>query len=186
VDDRRTVRAAELTGIAAAAVERAGRPLAAANAALPTPVLPQLALWQNLTTLREHRGDGHVALLVAGGIDPVASHVLAAAAGRAPGSWLRLARRWDEAAWHAGEDRLRSRGWLAADATITAAGTAAREKLEADTDALAAGPYAALGDEGARELLDLLEPLARRVVDSGTVPVPNPVGVPGVGAAPLG
>jgi len=184
VDDRRMMRAAELSGIAAAAVDRAGRPLAAANSALPVPVLPRLALWQNLTTLREHRGDGHIALLVAGRIDPVASHVLAAAAGRAPGSWLRLARRWDDAAWHAGQDRLRERGWLDGEGTITTAGTAARDQLEADTDVLAAGPYDALGEDGTRELVDLLEPLARRVLDSGSVLVPNPVGVPGPDGAP--
>src|SRR5689334_25388037 len=49
--------AAELTRIAAEAVEPAGRPLAAANTAVPWPDEPHLVLWQALTTLREHRGD---------------------------------------------------------------------------------------------------------------------------------
>jgi hypothetical protein len=74
------VSAATVT--AAGAVDTAGRPLAAANAALPVPTAAHLALWQALTTLREHRGDGHVALLVARGITPVEAHVLAAASGR--------------------------------------------------------------------------------------------------------
>ena len=56
--------AADLAGRAAGAVAPAGRPLAAANAGLPVPDAPHLALWQAVTTLREHRGDGHnVALL---------------------------------------------------------------------------------------------------------------------------
>src|SRR6185312_12135998 len=55
--------AAKLTAVAAAAVDLPGRPLAAANSAVPLPEEPHLLLWQSLTTLREHRGDGHVIAL---------------------------------------------------------------------------------------------------------------------------
>ena len=43
----------------------------AANQALPRPAQPHLALWQAATTLREHRGDGHIAVLVARGVTPL-------------------------------------------------------------------------------------------------------------------
>ena len=65
-----TAEAAELAWQAAMAADCAGRVLAAANQALPRPDQPHLALWQAATTLREHRGDGHVAALVARGVTP--------------------------------------------------------------------------------------------------------------------
>src|SRR3954462_11764266 len=72
--------AAELAARAAAMVEPAGRPLAAANHAPPGPDGPPLPLWQSLTTLREHRGAGHNAALLTREIDGGSAHVLAAAA----------------------------------------------------------------------------------------------------------
>ncbi|HEY2193519.1 MAG TPA: hypothetical protein VGH76_14675 [Actinomycetospora sp.] len=77
--------AADLAWEAAAACEDAGRVLGAANRALPRPAAPHLALWQATTTLREHRGDGHLAALAVHGVGPVASHVLKVAAGESPG-----------------------------------------------------------------------------------------------------
>ncbi len=82
-------RAAELAAAAAGAVSTAGRPLAAANAALRPPTERHLALWQAVTVLREHRGDGHVTALVAAGVEPCQSQVMAAAAGRAPAEVIR-------------------------------------------------------------------------------------------------
>jgi glutathione S-transferase len=93
-------------------VDAPGRPLAAANAALPVPAETHLAAWQSLTTLREHRGDGHNAALLQRGISGVGAHVLAAAAGRTSREWLLRARGWDDAAWDAAAGELASRGWL--------------------------------------------------------------------------
>src|SRR3712207_3358535 len=73
---------AELLPAATAVVDVPGRPLAAANAGLPVPAEPHLGVWQALTTLREHRGDGHDAALLQRGISGPGAHVLAAAAGR--------------------------------------------------------------------------------------------------------
>ena len=59
-------------GLLAAAIEDidgAGRPIGRPNAALPVPADPLARLWQAATVLREHRGDGHVAALVAAGVD---------------------------------------------------------------------------------------------------------------------
>ncbi|EUA06898.1 putative salK [Mycobacterium xenopi 4042] len=66
-DDENVRTAAQL---AAKAVQHApvdGRPLFAANLALPWPAEPLAALWHATTLLREHRGDGHVAVLAAAG-----------------------------------------------------------------------------------------------------------------------
>jgi hypothetical protein len=54
---------------AATGLEQAGRPLAAGNIALPVPDEPLARLWHAATLLREHRGDGHVAALVAADLD---------------------------------------------------------------------------------------------------------------------
>jgi hypothetical protein len=170
-------RAAELA-VRAVPVESAGRPLAAANAALPVPALPHLALWQALTTLREHRGDGHVALLVARGIGPVEALVLAAASGRSTAAQLRENRGWGKEEWRDAGRSLAARGWLDDDGARTPAGATAREGLERATDELATAPYRALGEDGVTELAAELRPLADRIVASGSVPIPNPVGVP--------
>ncbi|TQS42349.1 hypothetical protein FL583_25540 [Cryptosporangium phraense] len=174
-------RAADLALEAASAVdgrEVSGRPLAAANAALPAPDLPHLALWHALTVLREHRGDGHVALLVAGEIGPVEAHILSIASGRSSAELLRSARKWSDDDWDAGVENLVAQGWLRDDWTLTPDGEVARETLEDDTDRLAAGPYRAIGTDKTVELTELLTPLARTIVAAGVLPFPNPVGVP--------
>ncbi|HET7278312.1 MAG TPA: hypothetical protein VFJ22_09560, partial [Dermatophilaceae bacterium] len=53
-----------------------GRPLYAAHAGLVWPDDDLLALWHAATLVREHRGDGHVAVLTATGIGPVEATVL--------------------------------------------------------------------------------------------------------------
>ena len=63
--------AAELAWQAASAADVSGRPLAAAHQAEPRSDNPRIALWQATAVLREHRGDGHVAVLVGRGIGPV-------------------------------------------------------------------------------------------------------------------
>jgi hypothetical protein len=175
--DARLRRAAELA-VRAAALEPAGRPLAAANAAIPVPATPHLALWQALTTLREHRGDGHVALLTTHGIGPVEALVLAAASGRSTAPQLRENRGWGDDEWRGAERSLAARGWLDDGGGITPAGATAREDLEQRTDELATAPYRALGADDVAELVSGLRPFADRVVASGAVPIPNPVGVP--------
>ncbi len=168
---------AELAGVAAAAVDVPGRPLAAANAGLPVPGEPHLALWQALTTLREHRGDGHNAALLQRGISGVRAHVLAAAAGRSEREWLMRARGWDDAAWDAAADELTGRGWLAGE-ELTVDGAAIVAAVEADTDRLALGPWRELGDVRCDRLAELLGPVRRAVLAAGLWPDRNPIGVP--------
>ncbi|MER6026007.1 hypothetical protein [Streptomyces sp. NPDC001851] len=169
--------AADLAWEAAAAADTAGRVLAAANQALERPDRPTARLWQGLTTLREHRGDSHVAVLVGQGLGPVEAMVLKAAAGESDGALLRETRKWEQPDWEAAGTRLRERGLLAADGSLTAAGAAVRVEVEALTDAAAEGPWTALGSERTARLAELLDPLAGMVESSGLLPPGNPVGL---------
>ncbi|MEU2714416.1 hypothetical protein [Streptomyces sp. NPDC007205] len=169
--------AADLAWEAAAAADTAGRVLAAANQALERPDRPTARLWQGLTTLREHRGDSHVAVLVGQGLGPVEAMVLKAAAGESDGALLRETRKWEQSDWEAAGTRLRERGLLTADGSLTAAGAVVRAEVEALTDAAAEGPWSALGSERTARLAELLEPLAHTVESSGLLPPGNPVGL---------
>ncbi|MEV5876466.1 hypothetical protein AB0L75_19980 [Streptomyces sp. NPDC052101] len=169
--------AADLAWEAAAGADTSGRVLAAANQALDRPDRPAARLWQGLTTLREHRGDSHVAVLVGQGLGPVEAMVLKAASGESDGTMLRETRKWDRADWDAAATRLRERGLLAADGSLTRAGAVVRTEVEALTDAAAEGPWTALGTDRTTRLADLLEPLAGLVEGSGLLPTGNPVGL---------
>jgi hypothetical protein len=169
--------AADLAATAAGAVDLPGRPLAAANTGVRVPDEPHLRLWQSVTTLREHRGDGHSVALVQREVDGVSAHVLAAAAGRSERAWLMRARGWDDAAWDDAVARLTERRWLDDDG-LSAEGLAMVAAIEADTDRLALRPWQALGDAGCDRLAALLAPLRRAVVAAGDWPAGNPIGVP--------
>ncbi len=171
-------RTAQLAGRAADACETVGRALAAANAGIPRTEVPHLALWQALTTLREHRGDGHVAVLVDHGVAPCEALVLQGATGRSPTDRLRANRGWPDAEWSAAVDALQSRGWIAADGSITQVGTRVRDEIEHDTDRLALGPYRSVGDDATDDLVVGLRPLAAWVMSAGAVPTANNMGVP--------
>jgi len=173
----------EAASVAVAAVERcdpAGRPLFAAHATLPVPAEPHLRLFWASAALREYRGEGHNAALLAHGIDGCEAHVLMRALGLVPDD-QRLFRGWTEEDWEAAAQRLMDRGWLAGDGTITAEGRRGRAEVEQLTDALADGPWR--GTEAgahATRLIELLTPIAAAIVTSGGVPYPNGVGVPAI------
>lgn len=156
---------------AAGAADLTGRGLAAANAALETPGTPFAALWQALTVLREHRGDGHVALLTARDVPPVEALVLFAAwQDLVSRGFLQRSRLWDDDAWEAAERRLAGAGWLDGQGGLTEAGRERRDGLEQRTDELAAGPWRALGAADALRLFDLLRPLLVALNDAEAFP----------------
>jgi hypothetical protein len=169
--------AAVLAREAALAAPTAGRPLGAANAALPWPDPPHLVLWHAQTVLREQRGDGHVAALLTAGLDPVESLVLFAADISMDAGWMRTRRGWTDEEWAAGVNRLTGRGLLDAGGALTAAGRAVRAAVEERTDALADAPVAALGDVRAARLVGLVEPLVRAIVAGDAFLRDNPMGL---------
>jgi hypothetical protein len=177
-EDSAMTELAELTARAVAAMPTLGRPLAAANQALPLPNQPQLAFWQSLTTLREHRGDAHVALLAADGLDSVQALILACAYGKYPAELMRSGRKWSEDEWQQGVQTLAARGLVTVDGALTEQGRAHRSELEAATDRLAAAPYLALGSPAADRLTELLVPVARRHANEPGYPVTPPVDMP--------
>ncbi|MER7897702.1 hypothetical protein ABTX62_16710 [Streptomyces sp. NPDC096046] len=169
--------AADLAWEAARAADTAGRVLGAANQALPRPAQPHVRLWQAVTTLREHRGDGHVAVLVGRRLGPVEALVLKSATGETDAEFQQRIRQWNAERWRAAQVNLRERGWIDEEGRLTGAGATAHEQMEADTDAAALTPWQALGADATTRLARLLEPLARRVLDSGIIPTGNPVGL---------
>ncbi len=163
-----------------AAASSTGRPLFAANRGLPASTEPVQRLWQACTTLREHRGDGHVIALAASNIDGCAAHRLIAAEQRTPQDVLQANRGWTDDEWVAAGTSLADRGLLtAATGAITDEGLALRARIEALTDDLAQAPIdAALTLAAQRDLLDRLTPVAATVAGSGVIPYPNPMGLP--------
>jgi hypothetical protein len=176
-DEDTASAAADAVTAAAAGADTAGRVLAAANASLPPREEPYERLWQATTTLREHRGDGHVAALVAADVTPVESHLLKIASGESPEESLRLGRAWDDEHWLAGARRLRERGWTDAAGALTDAGRTARDEIERRTDLAASGPWEAIGQAATARAAALLRSFAEAVAGSGVVPFPNPVGL---------
>ena len=178
VEDDALAEAADLALLAAQAGDPAGRPLYAAHAALPPPRDPHLRLWHAATCLREHRGDGHVALLLTSGLDGCEANVLAAAAGVVDPAVQASRRGWSDGEWAAARGRLMDRGLIDREGNPTPGGTAARDAIEAQTDLLALRPYEVLREDGAARLTALLEAPARLIAAGAEMPYPNPVGVP--------
>ncbi len=170
-------RAAALAQRAArrAALRYEGRPLFAAHAGLDWPEPDHLVLWHAQTLLREFRGDGHIAVLVAEDLDPVEALALHLATGELPETFLRATRGWPDSDWEAGVDRLVHRGLVRrvepgaehqGSLALTDAGAVLRQQIEDITDRLAVFPYEALGEDECTELRALARPFSRAVVDS--------------------
>ncbi|MFG2622596.1 hypothetical protein ACGFXC_33780 [Streptomyces sp. NPDC048507] len=168
--------AAELARRAAEAADTAGRPMAAANAALPWPDEPHEVLWQAATILREHRGDGHIAALQTHGLGPAESLVSHAAAGAAPDEVF-ASRRWTGEDWTAARERLAARGLLEADGRATPEGLRVRSAVEQLTDELAAAPWEALTPAETARLAELLVPPVLDIVATGLLPAQSTLGI---------
>lgn len=170
--------AAALAAAAVAGCDMAGRPMGSANQAISEPDEPHLRLWQALTAIREHRGDGHVHRLVDAGVSPPEALVLQAATGRSPEEGLRSNRGWSAEEWGVARESLAARGVVDGDGRITSAGAELRRAIEDGTDRLAEPIVGAIGDSGADSLAALLRPLAEMAMASGAVPAHNNMGVP--------
>jgi hypothetical protein len=151
-----------------ARADYAGKPMAAANASVVLPADPLLALWQQITVLREWRGDAHIVVLSGHRLGPCECTVIQGATHRIPTELLRATRLWTDSEWAAASDRLVERGWLNADGTITAAGTAAREQIEIETDEYCADLWAPISTAGIRRLATLIAPISEAFTAAGT------------------
>ena len=142
-----------------------GHSLYAAHASLPWPTEPHLVLWHAQTLLREFRGDGHIAALVAEGVTGPEALVMHDATGDIEPGALQASRAWPDDEWSAARERVRSRGWLADDGTLSEAGRASRQWVEDRTDELAMACWSRLGDDGCSRLRQLVRPFSRVLAD---------------------
>ena len=170
--DDEVARAAELARQAAMFHPIEGRPLAAGRSSLDWPDGPALVLWEAATRIRESRGDGHVACLVAAGLDGIEAHLSVAGDTDTARGFLQRLRGWSEPEWEAAIGRMQDRGLLNEDAALTDEGRRLRRLLEERTDALAVPPWRQLGEDATQHLIEALQPVVRRILDAEILPLP--------------
>lgn len=159
-------RAADLATRAAVSAPTEGRALYAGLRALDVPEEPVARLWHAATLLREHRGDGHNAALLAHGIGGTEAHVLMALSLGMRAEEFGRIHHLPKAQLAAVVDGLRDRGLVTADGAFTDAGREAKERIETLTDELAAPPYDVLSAGELDELVAGLEPIAAAARDN--------------------
>ncbi|SDP20308.1 hypothetical protein SAMN04487981_11825 [Streptomyces sp. cf386] len=163
--------AARLALRAAEACSRSARPLYSAHADLPVPEVAHLAYFHATTLLREHRGDGHLAVLMSAGLDGLEAVVTHTATGKGmTPKWVCGTRGWTREDWDAACGRLRERGILDGAGELTPEGVALREEIESETDRLDRAPYEHLGVEGVGRLTELGAGFARAAAGAGAFP----------------
>jgi hypothetical protein len=156
-------RVADLATRAAVSAPTEGRALYAGLRALDVPQEPVARLWHAATLLREHRGDGHNAALLAHGIGGIEAHVLLALSLGMRAEEFGRIHHLPKPQLAAVIDGLRGRGLVDAASGYTNAGRETRERIEALTDELAAPPYDVLSTAELDELIAGLEPIAAAV-----------------------
>lgn len=174
VPDATTVeRAASTLEAVVDRLDRPGRPLGAANADLAARADPHERLWQATATLREHRGDGHVAALVVAGLAGLPMLVLRGALdiGR---DQLQPARGWTDDEWNTTAASLAEAGLLDAAGAVTEAGRQRIEQVEQATDDAAASPWATLDRSEIVLIAKALLPIARAC--AAELPARTPIG----------
>lgn len=159
------VRVAELATRAALSAPTEGRVLYAGLRALDVPEEPVAKLWHAATLLREFRGDGHNATLLAHGIGGTEAHVLMALdLGMRAEKFGRI-HHLPKEQLAAVVDGLRDRGLVDAAGGFTAAGRETKQLIETRTDELAAPAYDVLSTAELDELITELEPIAAAAAD---------------------
>ncbi|SOD74692.1 hypothetical protein SAMN05892883_3882 [Jatrophihabitans sp. GAS493] len=159
---------AELVREATTACEVAGRPLYAAHADLDWPQSPLLQLWHGITLLREYRGDGHIAALVASGLTGIEALVTHTATGFGfTEEAAKATRGWSDEEWSNCVADLQAAGLLTADGSLTEAGGLLRLEIEAKTNELDLAPWEQLGPERTLHLINAVKPLQRQLLGAG-------------------
>jgi hypothetical protein len=144
------------------------RCLFSARRALPPPPDPFERLGWASETLRDHRGDSHIAAAAVAGIGPAEMNILTELALGGPLGRYTATRGWSPAAIADAARTLRGHGWLAGD-DLTAEGQEVRMSIERDTDRLDAPVIAAIGDDLPRVLTEL-DTWGRACIEAGAFP----------------
>jgi hypothetical protein len=154
-----------------AGLDHSGRILGAVNAALPRPDDPYATLWLAATIVREHRGDGHIAALVAAGL--AACETIAwRCANDLDRPVLQAARGWTDDEWSAAVVALTERGWLDGSGQPTALGIEGFRDVELRTDVTAAPAWRGVDADRLAGLLGALSQVCQ-----ANFPVSNPIGL---------
>jgi hypothetical protein len=166
--EEEVLEVAEALENAAAAADGAGRPLFSALRAAPRPTDPYARLWRAAETVREHRGDGHVATCVAAGLSGCEMNI-------ATELWLGYSlgeysntRGWSREAHEQAVASLTVSG-LMANWKLTEAGRAFRTRIEDRTDASQRTLVRALGHQLA-PLLEKVSAWSDRCIAAGAYP----------------
>ena len=157
-------RAVDLLTAAALSAPLEVRPMYAALRTLPVPDAAVARLFHAASLLREHRGDGHIAALMAEGIGGLEAHVLVALDLGMPAEEFGRIHHLPAAQLSALVDGMKDRGLVADDGGYTRAGRETKQRIEALTDDLAVAPYLLLDAAEIDELTAALEPLAAALV----------------------
>jgi catechol 2,3-dioxygenase-like lactoylglutathione lyase family enzyme len=164
VDTPDFMRAVELLTKAATSAPLEGRPMYAALRALPLPEEPVARLFHAASLLREHRGDGHIAALMAEGIGGLEAHVLLALDLGIPAPTFGRIHHLPSALLTDLIDKMKDRGLVRDEATFTPLGRQVKNRVEMLTDELAVVPYEVLETAELDELSAALEPLAQQLI----------------------
>ena len=161
-------RAADLATRAATSAPTEGRVLYAALRALPLPEEPVARLWHAATLLREHRGDGHIAALVAAGIGGTEAHVLHALSENIPAAKFGRVHHLPADRLARVVDGMQARGLIDASGWLSDAGWNTKEQIETLTDDLAAPAYSSLEPGELDQLIADLEPISATLNAAGS------------------
>ena len=167
-ETRGLARAADLATTAATSAPTEGRILYAALRALPLPQEPVARLWHAATLLREHRGDGHIAALVAAGIGGTQAHVLHALSEDIPAETFGRVHHLPADQLAGVVDGMRARGLIDASGWLSDAGRTTKERIESLTDDLAAPAYSSLEPGELDQLIADLEPITATLEAAGS------------------
>jgi hypothetical protein len=136
----------------------------AALRTLPIPDEPVTQLFHAASLLREHRGDGHIAVLMIERIGGLEAHVLVALEMGMPAERFGRIHHLPSAQLAALVDGMKARGLVDENGGFTSAGREAKQRIEALTDDLAVAPYECLEPVEIGELIAALEPIAEVLI----------------------
>jgi hypothetical protein len=150
-----------------------GRPLFAAHRGLPRSDEPSVRLWHTASAVCEHRREGRVVALTAGGLDGLEGHVLTTGVQRTDPAALREDRGWTLDDWDAATVALADRGLVDRTGVATPTGERLHAAIEEASDRAAARPLAVLTTAERSAMIGSLAGIAQRIAASGPVPFPR-------------
>ena len=159
---------ASLLADAAQAADGMGRPLFSGRRADGRPQDAVHCLWWACGLVREHRGDSHVAVAAAAGLDAIEMNILTELWIGMPLLSYTATRGWPPDAMQRAIARLEGRGWVR-DGGLTDSGLSARLSIEQRTDAQEQPIVAAIGDR-LEEVCSRLNHWGQLCIEAGAFP----------------